>query len=386
MGFLAKLFGGVTGRQSGREHEASPAPFAIKTTKGPQSSLREFPLLYLHFDDYAELLAAVKTGNIEVAISGTMHKVGVTIQRAFAQEEGFLVLYRGDAVSLRLPDGTVLRRGAEREIVHWDATLEQVIAACTPESAQKLPGFDTPTRDAGIAARAPAVAELLSEHRRQMEPTIQAVRVRYGLGSARPSSPESRPQDRPTASSCGTPVSTTPMSARKRISPLSKSKGVTAYKEWILSQLLVYGWAVYGREPDTTKLRKQAFSCEFEDRDGRTPETAIVVHGAPDELVGVAAMDLYLSDRFGAHPHDWQMRNQSFGKCKNRSWTRRDVELANGTIQQLYFDITEFLGTPRTKEVECWHCKHRTTTEQLLGSWVTCPVCKCSVSVMPELK
>ena len=183
MGFLNRLFGMNRSPEPARRNgDAVPSKTVeVKRVKGPPSRLREFPLLYLYFDDFEELRAAVQTGDIEMSIPKTMHAAGITIERAFASEEGFTVLYRGNAVALRLPDGTILRRSDEKPIVHWDETLEQAIAACTPESAKQMPGFDDRPRDDDIAARAPAAAKVIAEIRSRMSPTIDAIRIRYGI-------------------------------------------------------------------------------------------------------------------------------------------------------------------------------------------------------------
>lgn len=190
MGFLKKLFGSDRESQPNQQSESATSFDAItaKTTKGPPSSLREFPLLYLYFDDFEELLAAVKTGAIEVGLSSSMRSAGITIYRAFTNERAFMTLYRGGSISLRLPDRTWLNRDSEDG--YLDEALVQAIATCAPTSERRT-AARSKERDEAIAKRSPGIAAVMAELEDKMEPTVQAIKVRYGL----PNSTATTPQD-----------------------------------------------------------------------------------------------------------------------------------------------------------------------------------------------
>jgi hypothetical protein len=133
------------------------------------------------------LVLVVKIGAIEVGLSTLMRSAGHTTYAAFADEQTFLDLYRNDAIHLRLPDRTLLHRSSEDG--YLDDTLVQAIAACAPSSAKRTPTY-AKTLDQATAARAPAIAEVFAKiGREEIEPTIRAMKVRYGIENVTATNP-----------------------------------------------------------------------------------------------------------------------------------------------------------------------------------------------------
>ena len=92
------------------------------------------------------------------------------------------------------------------------------------------------------------------------------------------------------------------------------------------------------------EFKRRVFDCEFEDRGGTTPETAIIIHGATTNVIGVLAEYVYLSHRFGFHHKDWTLELQAVGDSGGRTWDMIVVKQVDGTVTTRYFDITEFYG------------------------------------------
>ena len=82
----------------------------------------------------------------------------------------------------------------------------------------------------------------------------------------------------------------------------------------------------------------------FEGGPGDTIERAIVIHGAPDERLGVNCEYEYLDWEFGCRGVDWTLERQAPRKCDKRAHDEMSIRLADGTQRSVVFDITEFYG------------------------------------------
>lgn len=134
-----------------------------KRTIGPASSLKTHPLLYLYFDDFDELEGAARRGHLQIAIhDADPRSRDFCIEDVLADEELLLRLYSLDLLRVRFPDGTELFRSAER--AYWEMALHP------EQDAEKLSEI-----------RDPDLRMAYAENLQAIEPTLQAMRLRYGL-------------------------------------------------------------------------------------------------------------------------------------------------------------------------------------------------------------
>jgi hypothetical protein len=82
----------------------------------------------------------------------------------------------------------------------------------------------------------------------------------------------------------------------------------------------------------------------FKGGPGDTPETAVVILGAPNSMAGVSAEYYYLGNQFGRRNVDWNLKRQSVLNQKGKIYDRMDLELKDGSKKTVFFDITEFFG------------------------------------------
>jgi hypothetical protein len=82
----------------------------------------------------------------------------------------------------------------------------------------------------------------------------------------------------------------------------------------------------------------------FKGGPGDTPETAVVIAGASDSMVGVAAEYSYLEKKFGPRNVDWKLKRQSVWQQKGKVYDRMEMELKDGSKKTVFFDISEFFG------------------------------------------
>ena len=94
------------------------------------------------------------------------------------------------------------------------------------------------------------------------------------------------------------------------------------------------------------EFERGVFDCEFDDRGGGTPETAIVIYGAASHFVGVAAEYIFLCYRFGEPRKDWTRGIQSVGNWDGRKMDVILVTFPDRPPIRRYFDITEFYHKP----------------------------------------
>lgn len=147
MGLLA-LMGWVSlrlrrGEQSQRI--GGKTVISARTSRGPKTSLTEFPLLYLYFDDFAELRRAWEAGCFEAARhDADARSRDISIQDIMKNEYVFLKSYREDLLRIRLDDGTVLCRDFGEQL--WERATspgkeDDVFGALTEERRRDISGL-----------------------------------------------------------------------------------------------------------------------------------------------------------------------------------------------------------------------------------------------------
>ena len=132
-----------------------------KTESGPESSLKEFPLLYLYFDDFSELQNAAKQGTFDVGMKRSYEGIGnYRFEGILADEERFLDFYRNGIVRLKLYDGIVLCRSHEKE--YWDMVVH-------PKNHVREPFSN------------PAIEAAQQEDDKEIDAKVEAIKRRYGI-------------------------------------------------------------------------------------------------------------------------------------------------------------------------------------------------------------
>ena len=76
---------------------------------------------------------------------------------------------------------------------------------------------------------------------------------------------------------------------------------------------------------------------------GDSREEAIVIKNAANHRAGVVAEYLYLQKRFGARDSQWRLVSQML-LTGEKPVDRLSIELTDGTIKDIYFDVSEFFG------------------------------------------
>jgi len=129
-----------------------------KTEPGEASSLKEFPLLYLYFDNFSEIEQAERSGQLQVAIHANDRRSrSYSVEQVITNEKLFLSLYRDHLLRVRLDDGFEIFRSVEEH--YWDRTVN-------PEKYSD----ELRSPDAGIR-----------QLREQIDVHVNAIRKRYGL-------------------------------------------------------------------------------------------------------------------------------------------------------------------------------------------------------------
>lgn len=82
----------------------------------------------------------------------------------------------------------------------------------------------------------------------------------------------------------------------------------------------------------------------FSSDSGDSKEHAVKIHGAANEMDGIRAEYLYLSQKFGQKGKDWSLAIQSLVEDKDtgKVYDRMDIDLPDQTRRTIYFEITEF--------------------------------------------
>ena len=100
----------------------------------------------------------------------------------------------------------------------------------------------------------------------------------------------------------------------------------------------------YAQTPQPAPEKPTKPKISFKGGPGDTPETAVVISGAPNSQVGIDAEYYYLMKKFGRPNVDWKLKRQSVLHVKGRDYDRMEIELKDGSKKDVFFDITEFFG------------------------------------------
>jgi hypothetical protein len=176
---LAALMGFISLKVRGGRPVHGSSVISPKTSNGPDTCLKDFPLLYLYFDDFPEMESAWRNGLLEAARDDRDERSrDYAIGQIMSDASLFLELYRENLVRVLLNDGTELRRDTEME--YWRRASghghERDASGKKPEGAKE-----------GIAGV--GLMEILAQLEKEMEPTVEAIRQRYGIqgrGTAAP--------------------------------------------------------------------------------------------------------------------------------------------------------------------------------------------------------
>jgi len=82
----------------------------------------------------------------------------------------------------------------------------------------------------------------------------------------------------------------------------------------------------------------------FEGGGGRSPDAAVIIKGAKDTVVGIAAEHYYLEMKYGKQNVKWNLVSQSLLHKQDRHFDLIKIRLVDGSQKEIYFDITEFFG------------------------------------------
>ena len=100
---------------------------------------------------------------------------------------------------------------------------------------------------------------------------------------------------------------------------------------------VVMGAPVYAQEAQKPRVT-------FKGGPGDTTETAVVISGAPNSMVGIDAEYYFLAKQFGRQNVDWRLKRQSVLNQKGKVFDRMDLEMKDGSKKTVFFDISEFFG------------------------------------------
>ena len=82
----------------------------------------------------------------------------------------------------------------------------------------------------------------------------------------------------------------------------------------------------------------------FQGGPGDSPETAVVISGAPNSRVGIETEYHFLEKKFGQQNVAWKLKRQSVLNQKGKVYDRMDLEMQDGSAKTVFFDISEFFG------------------------------------------
>jgi hypothetical protein len=113
------------------KHNVSLPP---KTTIGPDSRIKDFPLLYLYFDDFAEISRAWEDSLFEAARDETdIRSKKFALNEIMTNEDLFIDLYKNDLLRLRLNGRTDI--WYEIGQLYWEDVIHQ--ESSSPEQTEK---------------------------------------------------------------------------------------------------------------------------------------------------------------------------------------------------------------------------------------------------------
>ena len=82
----------------------------------------------------------------------------------------------------------------------------------------------------------------------------------------------------------------------------------------------------------------------FEGGAGESPAAAVVIKGAKDIVVGIAAEYYYLEKKYGQQNVNWKLISQNLLHKQDKHLDLLIIQLGDGSQKEIYFDITEFFG------------------------------------------
>src|SRR3989339_214187 len=82
----------------------------------------------------------------------------------------------------------------------------------------------------------------------------------------------------------------------------------------------------------------------FEGGAGESPAAAVVIKGAKDIVVGIAAEYYYLEKKYGRQNVNWKLISQNLLHKQDKHFDLLIIKLVDGSQKEVYFDITEFFG------------------------------------------
>jgi hypothetical protein len=80
---------------------------------------------------------------------------------------------------------------------------------------------------------------------------------------------------------------------------------------------------------------------------GESPEDPVIIKGAPNHQLGVAAEYRFISHKYGLRDVHWRLEMQMLLKGP-RMMDLIGIELADGTKKEIYFDLSDFWGKIQT--------------------------------------
>ena len=82
----------------------------------------------------------------------------------------------------------------------------------------------------------------------------------------------------------------------------------------------------------------------FEGGAGESPAAAVIIKGAKDIVVGIAAEYYYLEMKYGRQNVNWKLISQNLLHKQDKHLDLLIIRLVDGSQKEVYFDITEFFG------------------------------------------
>ena len=82
----------------------------------------------------------------------------------------------------------------------------------------------------------------------------------------------------------------------------------------------------------------------FEGGGGESPAAAVIIKGAKDIVVGIAAEYYYLEMKYGQQNVKWKLISQNLLHKQDKHLDLLIIRLVDGSQKEVYFDITEFFG------------------------------------------
>ncbi|MHC4266031.1 MAG: hypothetical protein ACYSUK_08870 [Planctomycetota bacterium] len=132
-----------------------------KTTIGPDSSIKDLPLLYLYFDDFAEIARAWESGLFEAARDDTdIRSKKFSLNEIMKNKELFIELYKNNLLRLRLNERTDI--WYEIGQLYWDDVIHPEKFSSETHSGKQSP--------AGQA-----------EPDKSVKAIVEKIKIRYGM-------------------------------------------------------------------------------------------------------------------------------------------------------------------------------------------------------------